>query len=202
MQIHIVGGGAWPLCTLCCGFGCALHLCCICIRTATSVKLLSRCHSTCFGQHSCTCPPTDGQVAKATQHTLQSPRAAGHHSMSGFYCVLAMNKSISGLVAEYIVAIDVTRAQFPADACSQLPAGAAASPRHDVAAFAAPSLSPWHLWQRLHHSGQGHGRLVCVGLLPGLVDAASTSVAYSSAAEAVHCKRLSPCTAGGARCRQ
>ena len=116
MQIHIVGGGAWPLCTLCCGFGCALHLCCICIRTATSVKLLSRCHSTCFGQHSCTCPPTDGQVAKATQHTLQSPRAAGHHSMSGFYCVLAMNKSISGLVAEYIVAIDVTRIRFPADA--------------------------------------------------------------------------------------
>ena len=106
-------------------------------------------------------------------------------------------KGISGLVAEYIVAIDVTRARFPADACSQLPAGAAASPRHDVAAFAAPSLSPWHLWQRLHDSGQGHGRLVCVGLLPGLVDAASTSVAYSSAAEAVHCKRLSPCAAGG-----
>ena len=105
--------------------------------------------------------------------------------------------SISGLVVEYIVAIDVTRARFPADACSQLPAGAAASPRHDVAAFAALSLSPWHLWQRLHDSGQGHGRLVCVGLLPGLVDAASTSVAYSSAAEAVHCKRLSPCTAGG-----
>ena len=36
--------------------------------------------------------------------------------MSGFNCVPAMNKSISGLVAEYIVAIDVTRVRFPADA--------------------------------------------------------------------------------------
>ena len=46
--------------------------------------------------------------------------------------VQACCKGISGLVAEYIVAIYVTRAQFPADACSQLPAGAGASPRHDV----------------------------------------------------------------------
>ena len=30
---------------------------------------------------------------------------------------LAISSSISGLVVEYIVAIDVTRAQFPADAC-------------------------------------------------------------------------------------
>ena len=81
--------------------------------------------------------------------------------------VTASVHCISGLVVEYIVAIDVTRARFPADACSQLPAGAAASPRHDAAAVAAPSLSPWHLWQRLHDSGQGHGRRVCVGLPPG-----------------------------------
>ena len=74
---------------------------------------------------------------------------------------------ISGLVAEYIVAIDVTRARFPADACSQLAAGAAASPRHDVAAVAAPSLSQLRLWQRLRETGQSHGRQGCVGLLPG-----------------------------------
>ena len=32
------------------------------------------------------------------------------------YISLAQRKSISGLVVEYIVAIDVTRARFPADA--------------------------------------------------------------------------------------
>ena len=70
-------------------------------------------------------------------------------------------------MAEYIVAIDVTRARFPADACSQLAAGAAASPCHDVAAVAAPSLSQLRLWQRLRETGQRHGRQGCVGLLPG-----------------------------------
>ena len=42
-------------------------------------------------------------------------------------CQLDENSCISGLVAEYIVAIDVTRAQFPADAggaqCAVLPCG-------------------------------------------------------------------------------
>ena len=34
-----------------------------------------------------------------------------------YYLLIAeLDKSISGLVAEYIVAIDVTRARFPADA--------------------------------------------------------------------------------------
>ena len=32
-------------------------------------------------------------------------------------CQLDANRCISGLVAEYIVAIDVTQARFPADAC-------------------------------------------------------------------------------------
>ena len=36
--------------------------------------------------------------------------------MTGCSCLLAMGRSISGLVAEYIVAIDVTRVRFPADA--------------------------------------------------------------------------------------
>ena len=80
--------------------------------------LLSHCHITCFGRHSCTCPPIDRQAANATQHTLPSPRAAGHHSMTTCSCALTVNTSISGLVAEYIVAIDVTRARFPADAHS------------------------------------------------------------------------------------
>ena len=38
--------------------------------------------------------------------------------MTGCSCLLALSRSISGLVAEYIVAIDVTRARFPADAHS------------------------------------------------------------------------------------
>ena len=37
------------------------------------------------------------------------------------YTHFTMDKSISGLVAEYIVAIDVTRARFPADACAPDP---------------------------------------------------------------------------------
>ncbi len=32
------------------------------------------------------------------------------------FCYVAANNSISGLVVEYIVAIDVTRVRFPADA--------------------------------------------------------------------------------------
>ena len=38
--------------------------------------------------------------------------------MTGCSYLLAVTRSISGLVAEYIVAIDVTRARFPADALS------------------------------------------------------------------------------------
>ena len=40
------------------------------------------------------------------------------------FCYVAANNSISGLVVEYIVAIDVTRVRFPADAISYIrPAG-------------------------------------------------------------------------------
>ena len=38
------------------------------------------------------------------------------HSKGNIVCALREVVSISGLVVEYIVAIDVTRARFPADA--------------------------------------------------------------------------------------
>ena len=55
--------------------------------------------------------------------------------MTGCLCSLAMSKSISGLVAEYIVAIDVTRARFPADARSH--------------SWWRPAALPPLLWHRL-----------------------------------------------------
>ena len=42
-------------------------------------------------------------------------RAVGHTVMTS-----AHKHSVSGLVAEYIVAIDVTRARFPADAVGEM----------------------------------------------------------------------------------
>ena len=42
-------------------------------------------------------------------------RAVGHTVMTS-----VQKHSISGLVAEYIVAIDVTRARFPADAVGEM----------------------------------------------------------------------------------
>ena len=81
-------------------------------------------------------------AADATQHTLPSPHAAGHHMMTGCSCLLAVSRSISGLVAEYIVAIDVTRARFPADAHSHswlflaaLPVALASAVRCSSAAY-------------------------------------------------------------------
>ena len=56
--------------------------------------------------------------------------------------------SISGLVAEYIVAIDVTRARFPADAELWWPPGQdwswARVAVGDAGAMSVPWLDPWH----------------------------------------------------------
>jgi hypothetical protein len=51
------------------------------------------------------------QVAAAYFHETVEPPAQGPTVL-----VLKKSSSISGLVVEYIVAIDVTRARFPADA--------------------------------------------------------------------------------------
>ena len=61
------------------------------------------------------------QVAIRSHYLSALPESASHPSVMAFLAAveLVLNKitgCISGLVVEYIVVIDVTRARFPADA--------------------------------------------------------------------------------------
>ena len=55
----------------------------------------------------------------------QTPRKSKRKDAAGRALGSDFNMSISGLVVEYIVAIDVTRVRFPADAMRCSPMGAA-----------------------------------------------------------------------------
>ena len=82
------------------------------------VKILSlgRCQSTCFGRRGRAGQSIDRSASYASQHTLQTAPVATQLYMAICQCGKIPAKSISGLVVEYLVAIDVTRARFPADA--------------------------------------------------------------------------------------
>ena len=73
-------------------------------------------------------PPADTSESRQWQHprvrcnTWESPAATHNDGITEHGNLFVVRHfrttySISGLVAEYIVAIDVTRARFPADAC-------------------------------------------------------------------------------------